>query len=42
MASRTQLRLQQITGSFKDVEGGIVDNITHQSGSTLAELTLKF
>ena len=25
MASRTQLRLGQITGSFGDVEGGIID-----------------
>jgi hypothetical protein len=33
MASRTQLRLGQITGSFGDVEGGIVDNRGAQAGA---------
>jgi len=33
MASKTQLRLGQITGSFGDIEGGIVDNIAAQAGA---------
>jgi len=33
MASKTQLRLGQITGSFDNVEGGIVDNRAAQAGA---------
>lgn len=40
MASRTQLRLGQITGSFADVEGGIVDNLAFDSAASLAGVTL--
>ena len=36
MASRTQLRLGQITGSFGDYEGGIVDNLP--TAATLAAI----
>ena len=36
MASRTQLRLAQVTGSFGDFEGGIVDNLS--TAATLAAI----
>ena len=40
MASRTQLRLGQITGSFGDVEGGIVDNLAFDSNASIEDIGL--
>lgn len=40
MASRTQLRLGQITGSFGDVEGGIIDTRSASSATDVASITL--
>jgi hypothetical protein len=40
MASRTQLRLGQITGSLGDFEGGIVDTLAADAGANLGAVTL--
>jgi len=40
MASRTQLRLGQLTGSFADREGSIVDNLGANAGANLLALGL--
>jgi len=38
--SRTQLRLTQVTGSFNDREGGIVDNLAADSAAAIADVTI--
>ncbi len=40
MARATQIRLSQLTGSFIDKQGGIVDNLGEDSGATLQALGL--
>ena len=40
MASRTQLRLGQITGSFGDVEGGIIDTRPANAAANLGAIAL--
>ena len=40
MAARTQLRLDQITGSFINAEGGIVDTLAVDNGASLQAITL--
>ena len=40
MASKTQLRLGQITGSFADRDGGIVDNLGANAAANLLAMGL--
>ena len=40
MASKTQMRLGQITGSFADRDGGIVDNLGANSAANLLALSM--